>query len=376
LVATRTAETPAQKAAFVQALTVAPTVPQTPLKVRETIYVMPPVTRSRVEAKENPNFGTGARRLGPGIQPPKVVQEAKPLYSAEAMRRRIEGSVELEAVVLENGTVADVRVVRSLDPDFGLDEAAMKAARQWLFEPGRDSNLVPIPVIVSIVMDFRLDPRSTMPRPLAVDAPGVAGITPPHKLVHVQPIYPAVAQAAGVQGTVIVEATTNPQGRVISARVTQSVSGLDEAALTAIRQWIYSPALVRNIATPILSTVTVHFSLGTARQAAVQNANTDRPGGGAPLRVGGDIKEPKKIVDVRPIYPRLAQEAEVQGLIIIEATIDEGGNVVDARILRAVPMLDQAALDAVLQWKYTPPTFNGQPVSVMMTVTVNFTLGQ
>ena len=61
-------------------------------------------------------------------------------------------------------------------------------------------------------------------------------------------------------------------------------------------------------------------------------------------------------------------------MVIIEATISKEGDVKDAKILRSQPMLDQAALDAVLQWKYTPTTLNGVPVDVIMTVTVNFTL--
>ncbi len=96
--------------------------------------------------------------------------------------------------------------------------------------------------------------------------------------------------------------------------------------------------------------------------------------GGAPLRVGGDIEEPKKIRDVRPVYPQEARDAGVQGIVILEVTLDELGEVSDARVLRSVPMLDDPALDAVRQWKFTPTLLNGQPVPVIMTVTVNFTL--
>ena len=94
----------------------------------------------------------------------------------------------------------------------------------------------------------------------------------------------------------------------------------------------------------------------------------------APLRVGGDIKEPKKTKNVPPIYPKIAQAAKVQGLVIIEAIISKEGDVKDAKVIRSVPMLDSAALDAVRQWKYTPPLLNGVPVDVVMTVTVNFNL--
>ena len=94
----------------------------------------------------------------------------------------------------------------------------------------------------------------------------------------------------------------------------------------------------------------------------------------APVRVGGNIKQPTKTHDVRPIYPPIAQSARVSGVVIIEATIGANGRVTDAKVLRSIPLLDQAALDAVKQWVFTPTLLNGVPVPVIMTVTVNFTL--
>jgi len=93
-----------------------------------------------------------------------------------------------------------------------------------------------------------------------------------------------------------------------------------------------------------------------------------------PVRVGGNIKPPTKVRDVRPSYPPIAQSARVQGIVIIEATIGPDGAVRDARVLRSIPLLDQAALDAVRQWQFTPTLLNGVPVPVIMTVTVQFTL--
>jgi protein TonB len=94
----------------------------------------------------------------------------------------------------------------------------------------------------------------------------------------------------------------------------------------------------------------------------------------APVRVGGNIKAPTKVKDAKPVYPAIAQSARVQGVVIIEATIGPDGTVRDAKVLRSIPLLDQAALDAVKQWQYTPTLLNGVPVPVIMTVTVNFTL--
>ena len=92
------------------------------------------------------------------------------------------------------------------------------------------------------------------------------------------------------------------------------------------------------------------------------------------VRPGGDIKEPRKIHDVRPVYPQAALAAKVEGMVIVEATISKDGSVIDARAIRSQPLLDASALDAVRQWKFTPTTLNGMPVDVVMTVTVNFTL--
>jgi protein TonB len=93
----------------------------------------------------------------------------------------------------------------------------------------------------------------------------------------------------------------------------------------------------------------------------------------AAVRPGGRIMAPKKIKDVPPVYPPLAQTARVSGPVTIEATIDTDGKVVDAKVVKSIPLLDQAALEAVQQWEYLPTMLNGTPVPVLVTVTVNFT---
>ena len=93
-----------------------------------------------------------------------------------------------------------------------------------------------------------------------------------------------------------------------------------------------------------------------------------------PVRVGGNISPPTKTRDVQPRYPEEARAARVQGVVILEATIGSTGVVTDVSVLRSVPLLDDAAIAAVLQWQYTPTLLNGVPVPVIMTVTVNFSL--
>ena len=90
------------------------------------------------------------------------------------------------------------------------------------------------------------------------------------------------------------------------------------------------------------------------------------------LRVGGNIRAPQKVADVAPIYPPIALAAGLEGVVILEAVIAEDGSVRDVRVLRSIPLLDAAAVDAVRQWRFTPTLLNGQPVPVVMTVTVAF----
>ena len=94
----------------------------------------------------------------------------------------------------------------------------------------------------------------------------------------------------------------------------------------------------------------------------------------ATVRPGGDIKVPVKIQHVAPVYPPLARNARVSGTVILEAVIAEDGTVQDVRVLRSIRLLDDAAVDAVRQWRFTPTLLNGQPVRVLMTVTVSFAL--
>jgi periplasmic protein TonB len=89
---------------------------------------------------------------------------------------------------------------------------------------------------------------------------------------------------------------------------------------------------------------------------------------------GGKIRFPQKIHDAQPVYPAIAQVARVQGTVILQARIGVDGKVEDLHVLRSIPLLDQAALDAVRQWEYAATLLNGIPVPVIMTVTVTFTL--
>lgn len=93
-----------------------------------------------------------------------------------------------------------------------------------------------------------------------------------------------------------------------------------------------------------------------------------------PVRIGGHIREPRRLVQVQPIYPEFARNSRVQGSVILEALLDVTGKVERVTVLKSAPLLDDAAVNAVKQWRYTPTQLNGVPVPVLMTITVVFSL--
>jgi periplasmic protein TonB len=97
---------------------------------------------------------------------------------------------------------------------------------------------------------------------------------------------------------------------------------------------------------------------------------------GAPVRVGGRVRPPKTIVQVRPQYPTLARQTRVQGDVKIDAILDEQGNVIDMKVVSGHPLLYQAALDALGKWKYEPSYLNDRPIAVELVVTITFQLSQ
>jgi protein TonB len=164
---------------------------------------------------------------------------------------------------------------------------------------------------------------------------------------------------------------------------TVSTMARNHAAPTVAPDHIGPPPLADTAPGPVFDGVDPGVPLGVAdgipinglASPALLPSPPPAPAPPATYRPGGVIREPRKLVDVAPLYPDIARAARVEGLVILEATIDERGFVIDARVLRSVPLLDAAALAALKQWRYTPTLLNGTPVRVLMTVTFRFSLG-
>ncbi len=190
----------------------------------------------------------------------------------------------------------------------------------------------------------------------------------------VQPEYPLVAKEKGIAGTVAVEAVIDTNGRITEARVIHSAHDLlDKAALEAVKQWTYEPMEINGTPVRSMMTVVCRFNLDenhppVSIMSAVGEDEKEKP----PIRALGAIKPPKVIKLVQPEYPDKAKEAGIQGVVIVEATTDIYGRVKEVKVLRSIPALDQAAIDAVYQWVYEPTIVNGELREVIFTVTVRF----
>lgn len=240
------------------------------------------------------------------------------------------------------------------------------------------------------------------PGPLESRANAITPENPIPRRIHSVPVsYPAEVLGAGVRGVVSLRVTLDNAGRVAEARRLSGYlpamsadpaqrrryeDAFARAAIESVRQWQYEPPANA----PIAFTVTFEFRPDRDARLLAHDVSTPREAGAAAppppppppdwhkgaLKVGGNIRPPQKVKDVRPAYPALAREAEVEGIVILEARIDENGRVSHTRVLKSIPLLDQAALDAVQQWEFQPTLMNGAPVPVVMTVTIAFHLNK
>jgi TonB family protein len=218
--------------------------------------------------------------------------------------------------------------------------------------------------------------------------------------------YPGTVVLRGVKGVVIVEAILDREGRVRTTRIVQSVPELDRYAVEFVRQSRYRPTIVKGAPVDVALYVPIRFGLPSeptpgeraalalayyregrrsiAAQAAalaLYHANRDvaRIGRLASLKdiltvESGSITEPRRIHYVDPEYPSFAIRARVEGSVALSGIIDREGRVARVKVVRGINGLDAAAIDAVLQWRYEPSMLDGQPVTVLMSVVVNFRL--
>jgi protein TonB len=226
----------------------------------------------------------------------------------------------------------------------------------------------------------------------------------PRLALVIEPRYPTEASLVGARATISLRVTLDAAGRVgeirtngvpVLAAINGGASSDDAAAalralIGAARRsvgiWLYdtpaNPPIAFDVAVSFSPEtkpmVVYHGPPGGSRSPQTEIPET--PPSTEPVpdwaagikRVGGDILT--KVKHVAPVYPAGAKEAGVQDLVVIEARVESDGRIVHARVVRSAPLLDQAALDAVLQWEFSPAIVDGNPVPVLVMIGVRFSL--
>jgi TonB family protein len=298
--------------------------------------------------------------------------------------------VQRVALLIKEASMSRTRLVFSIVCIALILAGAFTLATAWF-------PLTGAPVFAQEKNDInRVDPKKREPI-------RVTGRVSESKLIRrIEPVYPEIAKRARIQGTVVLTVHVNEEGIVYDAKVVTGHPLLQEAAVDAVRQWQYSPTLLNGEPVPVIATVSLMFRLNGDDPAGKIIGNARKPGGGMdanpsvsshpmagqlanpgvkpPRRtafgVGGDIQQSKLIYKVEPIYPAEAKAEGIEGTVVLQVTLNEEGLVSG---IIATPgnyqMLEDAAIEAVRQWKYSPTLLNGEPIPVFATVTVMFRLG-
>jgi TonB family protein len=201
----------------------------------------------------------------------------------------------------------------------------------------------------------------------ATNALRLSSMDKPRKVKDVKPVFPAAAIAKGIQGVVVLEAVIDANGRVKGLQTMSAPDPmLSEAAKEAVSQWLFEPYLVNGKAKEVVFTVTITFAM---------DPNDKAKTAGDVLTRLEDSQKPKIINKVKPVYPEEAKKNKIQGIVKLEATIDEQGKVAKLDVLASPdPLLAAAAVQAVKQWVYEPYVKDGKAKSVLFTVTITFAL--
>ena len=200
----------------------------------------------------------------------------------------------------------------------------------------------------------------------------------PRRTSSVAAIYPAEGRGFGASGRVDFLVTVDAMGRVAEIRkltdpIPLSTSGTPASsvamhaagdafireAAAALRRWTYDPPASGPVRFP------VEFSFKPDSETVATHYVS------RPVRVGS-IPGPPLLKRIEAIYPPTARQARVEGTVILETKVGVDGKVTDAKVLRGIPLLDQAALDAVRQWEYRPMLINGEFIPHIRTVSVTF----
>jgi TonB family protein len=288
------------------------------------------------------------------------------MYPPEAIAKGIQGTVVVQAKLGADGTVADALVVSGPEE---LRKAALESVLNWHFDRSAAGSTQQVtigftlpaqtatrPVPTSIMM--MAGPPGDGSEPKTIKAFAFSGLSE-----QAQPEL--LAQLPFHEGDSLVPSDFPKLAAAVRSFDSHLMVSFSEGAtgLTVRIMPRMMPGVVGGIIAPAVRTAPLPAS-GMA--AAVPGA----------IRVGGNVAQTNLISKVEPVYPPLAKAARVQGMVRFDATIGPDGRIQNLHVVSGPPLLVNSALEAVKQWVYKPTLLNGQPVTVMTQVDVNYTLSQ
>lgn len=327
-----------------------------------------------------------------------LIRKVAPVYPPLARQARIQGTVVLRIVINKAGEVRDVQLVSGHPM---LAPAAIEAVKQWMYQPYMKDGEA-IDVSSNVQVSFKMPDEPTSGGTIAAQGGVITGVVASstgggiraseaemraQRIQQTDPIYPPMAIRQKVQGTVVLDAQISATGAVENLMLISGHPMLTAAAIEAVKQWRYRPYVINGNPVAVTSMVRLQFILtdndtaGVVREPTPLQAmkpNEASPGTRLPLRVrvSAGVSQGLLVSKVNPVYPEEARREHVQGIVVLQATIDREGNVTDLDLINGDPLLAPAAIEAVKQWKYRPYLLNGEAVEVHTQVQVNFVLAQ
>ncbi len=293
------------------------------------------------------------------VATPTLRAKVNPQYSPEARAAGLQGTVLLSLDVKPDGAAENVRIRRGLG--LGLDEEALKAVKQWRYEP----TSLDRPVVEEVELPFRLDdggPWRIVGSQFSLPAATGQRIKPA-LAVYVNPdaatctknvIYVPVDLQVGTDGT--------PSAIRVALSGEDSIS---QAVRDAVKSWRFRPAVADG--EPAVSSGTI---LLECRAPGTSVA----PAEGV-YKVGGGVSAPSIIFKVDPEYSEEARKAKFNGSVLLALVVDSEGRARDIRVARPLGLgLDREAIVAVNQWRFRPGMKDGKPVNVRASIEINFRL--
>jgi len=299
---------------------------------------------------------------------PLVVHRAGVAYPLEARNKRIEGAVVLEAQLAASGSVIDARVVSGPSE---LRRAALESLLQWHFQNDDRSEKR-----VAVTIEFKLPAQAPAGVVQGVIQGGIQGV-----IKGTPGVPPPPPPASGMQVLETIDLSWLPaaareklearlapyRGRQVSSQliseINQIIKEVEEHAAMLLRGTTLT-VLMHGVPPPP----------PPPPAASVEAGSSFPPGDGPRIRVGGHVQSVKLRSQDRPVYPSLARQARIQGVVRFGVLIGVDGDIKHMQLISGHPLLVEAAQKAVQTWTYETTLLNGNPVEVITQVDVNFTL--